>query len=728
MSQGNNPLSDVCVSSQNDAHLASGLQGVLARLFDILYPAAIIFGGIALAFSLRRSLQYGWHAIFILHILMYGVAITALLLRRRIPVLKIFYLLLFLISIDVVYSLYTMGLSGTGFLSVIFLCIFAGVFLGTRKGVISIAAGGLVAALIGAGICTGFIPVKPEMITNLTSPTMWIIQISCFMLYALPIIAVTNEMQKNLAEALKGSQKMNEQLQREIEMRITAEGALTESEAKYRNVVESSLAAFYIVQDGVFRFVNNQFCLISGYEHDEIVDKLGPMDLVHPDDAARIGERVAWRMDDINADISEYEFRVIKKDGAVITVKLLGRSLIFHGKPAACGTVINISREKTLESQLRQSQKMEAIGQLAGGIAHDFNNIVTAMTGFSTLLQKKMDPEDPLHHYINQILSASQKAANLTSSLLAFGRRQPVALKPLRINELIMGTEKLLRRLITEDIALTVELSDEDMTIMADSTQVDQILLNLVTNARDAMPHGGTLSISSEKTALGSKFISTHGFGIPGKYALITVTDTGHGMDERTREKVFDPFFTTKDIGKGTGLGLSTVYGIVKQHNGYITVTSKPDKGASFHIYLPETKLEVEQILSENIPARRGNEVILVAEDNEDVRTFVKEVLGEYGYGVIEAVDGDDALVKFHKHKEISLVVLDTIMPNKNGKEVYDAIKQVRPDIKTLFMSGYASDIVIDKGIVEDDLEFISKPLTPDTFLAKVGEVLDQGN
>jgi nitrogen-specific signal transduction histidine kinase/CheY-like chemotaxis protein len=380
-----------------------------------------------------------------------------------------------------------------------------------------------------------------------------------------------------------------------------------------------------------------------------------------------------------------------------------------------------------LESQLLQAQKMEAIGTLAGGIAHDFNNLLTTIIGYGNLLQMDMDTDDPRRLHLNQILSASEKAAALTQSLLAFSRKQVMELKTWRLNSILKGIGKLLKRLLTEDIEFEVVLADDDITTLVDITQIDQVLINLATNARDAMPRGGKLVITAGALELGSDFIQAHGCGRPGKYAVISVSDNGFGMDAKTRGKIFDPFFTTKEVGKGTGLGLSIVYGIIKQHNGYITVDSAPDKGTVVTIYLPLVEILEEPIKTALEEPRGGTETILVTEDSQEVRRLVREVLGRYGYRVIEAADGQEGVEKFLKHKEaVALLLLDVVMPKKNGKEVYEEIIRVKPEVKTLFTSGYTGDVVLSKGIHDDSVDFISKPLSPRELLFKVREVLDK--
>ncbi|MBP7528388.1 MAG: response regulator, partial [Syntrophorhabdaceae bacterium] len=377
-------------------------------------------------------------------------------------------------------------------------------------------------------------------------------------------------------------------------------------------------------------------------------------------------------------------------------------------------------------SHLRQAQKMESIGTLTGGVAHDFNNILSALMGYASLMQVKMDKDSPLRPYVDQVLSASRKAADLTRSLLAFSRQQPVTLAPLDMNTTIESTKKLLKRLLTEDIELRTSLAKEDTVVMADRSQIDQILFNLVTNARDSMPKGGTLIVKTGIADMDSRFTRAHGFGKPGRYVVITISDTGEGMDEATQGKIFDPFFTTKETGKGTGLGLAIVYSIVKQHEGYITVYSELNRGTAFRIYLPAVKARADHEENTIFPVTTGNETILIAEDNEEVRRFMREALSEYGYRIIEAIDGEDAIDKFSRRMGIDLIIVDSVMPKKNGREVYEEIHRINPRIKVLFTSGYTKDIVLNKGIEDKEFDFIAKPLLLSELLQKVREVLDR--
>jgi two-component system, cell cycle sensor histidine kinase and response regulator CckA len=517
-----------------------------------------------------------------------------------------------------------------------------------------------------------------------------------------------------------------EGIAQDITERKLAEIALKESEVKYRSVVENSLVSSYIVQDGFFRFVNTTFSAITGYTCRELIDDMRPSDIVHPE------YKKIWQdaMDGVvrgQQGKLELELKIETKDGSAVTVKALAGSTIYNGRIAIFGSFIDITNEKTLEGQLRQAQKMEAIGTLAGGIAHDFNNILTALTGYATLLQLKLGDADPLKYYVDQIFSASHKATSLTQSLLTFGRRQPVSLQPVDVGSIVKGTESLLRRLITEDISLVTNLTAEDIVVMADTTQIDQILFNLVSNARDAMPEGGTLTISTELFAIRKDFIAMNGFGKVGSYALLSVSDTGIGMDTGTRERIFDPFFTTKDLGKGTGLGLSTVYGIVKQHKGYICVSSEPSRGSTFSVYFPVAKRASEQAWAPEadlILNRRSSETVLVADDNPEVRRFVRDLLDHCGYRVIEATDGEDAVSRFMAHDDICLVVLDSVMPKRNGRQAYDAMRAAKPGVKALFMSGYGRETILGKGIKDGEMDFIDKPLVPGAFVRKVEEII----
>ncbi len=396
---------------------------------------------------------------------------------------------------------------------------------------------------------------------------------------------------------------------------------------------------------------------------------------------------------------------------------------------AAIEIINDVTEKKKLEEQLLHSQKMEAVGLLAGGVAHDFNNILSAIIGYGSLIQAKTSSDAQLSHYSTEVLAAANRAANLTKSLLAFSRKQIIDPKPLLINDVIVNIEKLLLRIIGEDIDFKTFCAKENLTAMADRGQIEQVLLNLATNARDAMPKGGTLTIHTEYIIIDDAFLKTHSYAKPGTYALISIADTGVGMDKYTRERIFEPFFTTKETGKGTGLGLSIVYGIVKQNNGYIDCVSTLGKGTRFNIYLPLISSSADKsVPTAVLSAKKGSETILMAEDDEYLRNLNRAILEEYGYRVIVAQDGEEAVRLFSDNKnDVRLLVLDVIMPKKNGKDASDEIRKMAPSVKVLFTSGYTADFVGNKGIIEPGRFFLPKPASPTALLLKIREVLDAG-
>jgi len=504
-----------------------------------------------------------------------------------------------------------------------------------------------------------------------------------------------------------------------------AEEALLISEEKYRLVVENASEAIFILQDEIIKFPNRQSIVMSGYTEKEITGMHFPH-FLHNDDKDIVMDRLQRRLR--GEDVPPvYSFRIINKTGKIIWVEISAVLLTWEGKIATLNFLRDITAQKKLEEQLLQSQKMEAVGQLAGGVAHDFNNLLTAIIGYGHLIKNEASKDERISAYVSQVLNAAERAAVLTTDLLTFSRKQIVNLQPVNLNTIIKNMESLLLRVIGEDIEPSTDLMDAELTILADSTQIDQILMNLATNAQDAMSKGGSLLIKTERMEINGEYVRAHGYGKAGAYALLSVEDTGTGMDEKIREKIFEPFFTTKEVGKGTGLGLAMVYSIVKQHDGYINVYSEPGKGTTFKILLPHISSKVKSLKDEGLQnAKGGIETILIGEDDQQVRNLLKEVLSHAGYNIIEAVDGDDAIKVFHENKDkIDLLILDVIMPKKNGKEVYDEIRKVKSDIKVIFVSGYSADIMNKKGILEFGLNFISKPVSPDKLLIKIRDILD---
>jgi PAS domain S-box-containing protein len=486
-----------------------------------------------------------------------------------------------------------------------------------------------------------------------------------------------------------------------------------------RNFLQAVLSASPVgicsVKGMAFEWVSEPYCRMIGYAPGELIGKTSRILFESDEEFKRVGVSMneqGW-----------CETRHLRKDGSWIDCRLRSSRINSDAYVIACE---DITLWKQLESELVQSQKMEAIGTLAGGVAHDFNNILSVVMGYAGLMDMDMKEDNHLKVYIRQILSSVEKAASLTGSLLAFSRKQVIDLKPVNVNEIIKEAEGILSRLIGEDIEMTAGLDGNNLIVLADRSQLVQILMNLATNARDAMPAGGMLRIETKMAEIDDELVAAQGFGRKGRYAAISVSDSGFGIDEKNQQRIFEPFFTTKEVGKGSGLGLSMIYGILQQHNGFIQFKSTPGQGTTFNVYLPladADEAEEEPVLRD---FAGGTETILVAEDEADLRALIGTILTNAGYTVLEAVNGEDAVVKFEQYKDtIDIVVLDVVMPKMNGKEAYNRIKKLKPAMPVLFFSGYTDDIIHKKGVYDKELNFISKPIIPFEFLNKIRGVLD---
>ena len=502
---------------------------------------------------------------------------------------------------------------------------------------------------------------------------------------------------------------------------------LKESEEKYRKIFENAIEGLFQTSfDGRFLSANSALARILGYDSpDELMTRvrnIGTQLYVHSEARQAL-------LSDLkkNGEVSGREMEWFCKNGQKKWISLSVR-IIFDAENIPLyleGFITDISQHKKLEQQLRQSQKMEALGTLTGGIAHDFNNILTAIIGYGNLMHPELPQDSPLKHYLDELLSAADRATQMTQSLLAFSRKQAISLKVLDLNALIGKIDRFLLRVIGEDIDFKTYLAQEQIHILADGSQIEQVLMNLVANARDAMPSGGSLILKTEVVDSAGE---SAGFIVPeGRYALITISDTGHGMDERVQKRLFEPFFTTKEVGRGTGLGLAIVYGIIKQHQGEISVYSELGGGTTFKIYLPLTDAEEkDEALVASQGVLTGHETILLAEDDDLVRKLMRTILETNGYTVIEATDGEDAVQKFGEHEaRVNLLLLDVIMPKKNGKEALVEIRRQRPDIHALFLSGYTADIIQKKGILDETVDLVMKPANPITLLTRIRKLLD---
>src|SRR2546421_9310028 len=516
----------------------------------------------------------------------------------------------------------------------------------------------------------------------------------------------------------------------DITERKRAENALRESEERYRDLVENAHDIIYSHDlEGNYTSINKAGEAITGYTVAEAL-QMSLKDTVEAEDYVKVLEMMKRKL--AGESVTAYEIEIIAKNGRHVPLEVNTKYVYQNGVAVGVqGIARDVTERRNLEEQLRQSQKMEAIGQLAGGVAHDFNNLLTAINGYSSLALQRVDDDSPIKPYLEGVEKAGDRAANLTRQLLAFGRKQILQPLALDLNSVVSDMNKMLRRLIGEDIALMAKLASDLKKIKADPGQVEQVLINLVVNARDAMPTGGSLTIETANVDLDQEYASRHVGIQPGRFVMLAVSDTGSGMDETTRARIFEPFFTTKEKGKGTGLGLSTVYGIVQQSSGSIWVYSELNQGTSFKVDLPELPSDgsanVVEFTIDVIES--GSETILLVEDEEVVRGLTTNILEGAGYQVIAASGGAEAAKLCADRNElIDLLLTDVVMPQTSGREVAEQLTKMQPGLKVLFMSGYTDEAIVHHGVLDANVEFIQKPFTPVGLSKKIREVLDKTN
>ncbi len=500
------------------------------------------------------------------------------------------------------------------------------------------------------------------------------------------------------------------------------------SELNFSEVSLNSLPGIFYLFDRAGNYLrwNRNFERVSGYSAEEIA-RMKPLEFFTGDEKDYIAKKIeeVFTNGDVNA-----EAYFTAKDGTRTPYYFTGHRIEMEGKTCLIGTGIDVSERKRLETQFIEAQKMEVIGQLAGGVAHDFNNILAVIMGYSDLVLNDFEPDHPLRKYVEEIRHASERAAGLTRQLLVFSRKQTVQPVVLNLNDVVNDMDKMLRRLIDENIAMTIVTGKQTGRIRADGGYIGQVLMNLVVNARDAMPNGGTLTITTTNESLDENYARNHTGVIAGDYVMLTITDTGTGMTEEVKTHLFEAFFTTKKAGKGTGLGLATCQTIVQQSGGHISVHSEVGKGTTFKIYFPRIEQPLDVTTKRAVstePLPRGTETLLIVEDEPSVRHLAVGVLKAQGYEVLSATNGQDGLhvARDHKGPPIRLVVTDVIMPLMNGKVMAEWLKATYPDLKILFTSGYTDDAIAKHGVLEPGIAFLSKPYTPATLARKVRSMLD---
>jgi two-component system, cell cycle sensor histidine kinase and response regulator CckA len=515
---------------------------------------------------------------------------------------------------------------------------------------------------------------------------------------------------------------------RDITDRKRSEAALRSSEARYRLLFENNPQPMWVIDDETQAFVavNAAASAYYGYSSEEFL-AMTLRDLIAEE--APLGSLV----DDVYASSPSFarssgppirQHR--KKDGSIVDSEIASHPFVFDGRPAQLMLAKDVTQHRMLELQLRQSQKMEAVGRLAGGIAHDFNNVLTAILGYADLLGGEVAGDDATSEYVREIAAAGERAASLTRQLLAFSRQQMLEPRVLDLNALVENLQKMLRRLIGEDVELVTVLSERLPHVQADPGQLEQVIMNLAVNSRDAMPRGGTLTIETAEVELDPSYNKEHFAMPPGKYVMLAVTDSGIGMSAETRSHMFEPFFTTKELGKGTGLGLATVYGIVKQSGGFVWVYSELGIGTTFKIYLPPVEAPVDRSVRPKNGVVGGHETILLVEDEPGVRQLARKILERLGYRVLSASGGIEAIQIFMTATDpIDLLLTDVVMPDMSGSDIVAQIQRLSPRTKTVYMSGYTDDAIVRHGLIDPAQHFLQKPFSPEALGVKIREVLD---
>ena len=516
----------------------------------------------------------------------------------------------------------------------------------------------------------------------------------------------------------------------DITERKLAEAALRASEARYRSLVNNATYGIYwVAPEGNLLFANPALVRMLGYESVEELLALGDTTPLFCDSSAR--EEVRARFFETGRVDATADWK--RKDGKTIHVRLNGREVSDPESGDKCIEIIveDITERRALEKQLANAQKFEAIGQLAGGIAHDFNNMIGAILGWADMGLEETEPGTRLQRHFEKIHHQGERAAALTRQLLAFARRQILEPRNMDLNNTVVETLNLLEKVLGSNIEIRANLSPDLAVVRADPVQVEQVVMNLCINARDAMPDGGSLILDTETVSIDDRFCAMQPLAHPGTYAMLSVTDSGIGMDAATLDRIFEPFFTTKEVGKGTGLGLATIYGIVRQHNGFVQVYSEPGFGSTFRVYLPAANVEADASYAGEAPQpiRRGSETVLIAEDHEGLRHLAVETLAGLGYEVITANDGEEALAEFQRNRSrINLIVLDVVMPKFSGPEVYERICAETPGFPVVFATGYSADMSLLKKAQANGLPVLQKPYAPRDLARKVRETLDRHN
>jgi PAS domain S-box-containing protein len=684
------------------------IQAVRSRLVDGAMMVLAILALPVSALSLARFLETGWNHIFYLHLAVVGLVGSIAINRKRLAYWLRASVLLSVFLVLGVVGLVMYGLPGGGMMLLFTFCMLTTVFFGRRAGLTAYVISVGVIVAVAAAIFTGVISFSVNMGLYANSVTAWTSILGAFVVFVLIIVVGLGGLHDHLASSLL---------------------ALEKSEARHRRIMDNLVRSFIYQHDtvGKFNYLSRSITNVLGYEPDEFLKDINTYLTDHPvNDEVRRHTELSIQ----GVQQPPYEVQIRHKNSEIYWLEVSETPMRDDSGQVIGveGIAHDITARKRLEGQLRQSQKMEAVGQLAGGVAHDFNNLLQVILGFGELALAESEPGGTVYDGVDQMLSAGKRAAALVRQLLAFSRQQVLRLEDLDIREIVTDLAKMIRRVIGEDIVLDIRCQTGLPAIRADRGQIEQILLNLCINARDAMSGGGSLILETDCVDLDDEYCRPFPWASPGRYAMLSVTDTGCGMDPEVQQRIFEPFFTTKGLDKGTGLGLSTVYGIVQQHNGITSVSSAVGAGTTFQIYFP--LLSESSTPGDAAPAAEppgGTETILIAEDDDSVRAVAERFLSAQGYTVLTAEDGSEAIRLFDENIDrIDFVLLDVVMPKLGGRAVFDHIRAKSPQTGILFASGYNSSGIHVDSVLADDMELIQKPYRRHELLLTVRRMLDQ--
>lgn len=707
------------------------VQRELRRMLDRVLPVGLVFAILALGGSTVRAMGDGWQPLFTVHAVLTVCALALYAFRKRLSFQAFFVILLTIGALDGAANMLTFGLATNGFLVFACVTIFASLAFGRRGAMVAIVASILV--WVGVGILVTSRPpeLTEALIAQLYSPWSWVSQITAAALFITIVITGAYVTQRKLMRSLQQEharrheiERINIALSKEVAQRESAERELADREKKFRMLAENMNDAMFVQDMDLNVVYASPACeRLSGYRHDELIG-MRLSDILTPESLQRatalFGKYIQLAMQDesVEVPLMEYEYR--RKDGTTFWGELrVGFLRDENGKiEGSQGILRDITERRRaaeeklrLESQLRQSEKMRAIGQLAGGIAHDFNNQLTGITMGAGLIARGLPDRTDILRYVEFVQTCAKRSSDLTLKLLAFARQNPSLATPTNVHDVIREVVTILDHSVGRSIVIQTQLGAERCVVRADGAQLQSALLNIGVNARDAMPAGGQLEFSSEVVSVTDPTPTLSGMEIqPGDYLRVRIRDTGDGMDEATQKRIFEPFFTTKPSGRGTGLGLSTVYGTVKGLGGAIDLTSALGEGSTFDLYLPVMPEGTEVVSGQSVRAERGSGCLLLVEDEETVRAATQEMLGLLGYDVVSCGDGEEA-VRLSEEGDFDGIVLDVNLPKVGGKEAFGRIRAKDPDARVLFVSGNAPDD-LEALLHQPHVRFVQKPFT----------------